>query len=109
MYNAAMDIHVIPNHPHDPPRTINLLFENFKIGFIDSIASDFEFCKDGSKVSVQIQTLHSLQSFVENAEKTNIMMKSALKQQQEIKSQSQFQAKNGQNGSTFSKPNEKNW
>ena len=53
MYNAAMDIYVIPSHPHDPPRTINLLFENFKIGFKDSIASDFEFCKDGSKVSVQ--------------------------------------------------------
>ena len=40
MYNAAMDIYVIPSHPHDPPRTINLLFENVKIGFIDSIASD---------------------------------------------------------------------
>ena len=32
------------------------------LGFIDSIASEFEFCKDGSKVSVQIQILHFLQS-----------------------------------------------
>ena len=61
-----------------------MLFEDFKLGFIDSIAADIEFVKDVSKVSVQLQTLTSLQHFVENCEKTNQMVRSSSKQNQQI-------------------------
>ena len=77
-----------------------MLFEDFKLGFIDSIAADIEFVKDVCKVSVQLQTLTSLQHFVENCEKTNQMVRSSIKQNQQIKSQTQ---KFSQNGSNFSK------
>ena len=78
--------------------SVNMLFEDFKLGFIDSIAADIEFVKDVSKVSVQLQTLTSLQHFVENCEKTNQMVRSSIKQNQQIKSQTQ---KSGQNWSNF--------
>ena len=64
--------------------SVNMLFEDFKLGFIDSIAADIEFVKDVSKVSVQLQTLTSLQHFVENCEKTNQMVRSSSKQNQQI-------------------------
>ena len=106
IYLATMDIYSIPSWPHNPPITHNKLFEDFKLAFIDSISSDFEFCKDVSKVSVQLQTLQSLQYFVENQEKTLQMMQSSIKQKQQIKSQNQV-TKNGQNGK-FVRPSDKN-
>ena len=74
MFLSINDIYVIPGIPHNPPASVNMLFEDFKLGFIDSIAADIEFVKDVSKVSVQLQTLTSLQHFVENCEKTNLMV-----------------------------------
>ena len=100
IFLSINDIYVIPAIPHNPPTSVNMLFENFKLGFIDSISADTEFCKDISKVSVQLQTLTSLQNFVESCEKSAIMIKSFLKQNQQIRSQ----ARNfGQNGSNFTK------
>ena len=84
MFLSINDIYVIPGIPHNPPASVNMLFEDFKLGFIDSIAADIEFVKDVSKVSVQLQTLTSLQHFVENCEKTNQMVRSSSKQNQQI-------------------------
>ena len=63
MFLSINDIYVIPSVPHNPPHSVNMLFEDFKLGFLDSIAADIEFVKDVTKVSVQLQTLTSLQHF----------------------------------------------
>ena len=68
MFLSINDIYVIPGILHNPSTSVNVLFENFRLGLIDAIAADIEFCKDVSKVSVQLQTLTSLQNFSENCE-----------------------------------------
>ena len=89
LYCASNDIYIIPNHAHVPPRIHNLLFENFKMDFIKSIASDLDSCKDVTKFSVQIKTLFPLQQNVDNSEKSGQMIRASSKLQGGVKSQNQ--------------------
>ena len=75
----ANSIYEIPLQKHDPPGSLNALFENFLPEFCEAVANNIDFYKELSKVITQIKDLATLTTFVENHETTEIMMRQRTK------------------------------
>ena len=75
LYCAANNIYEIPSHVHSPPTSKNPLFDNFKLEFCESISQNQEL----AKVFTQITSLPTLTLFIENMDRTKLMLKSRAK------------------------------
>ena len=103
LYCAANNMHEIPSYVHLPPQSKNPLFENFKLEFCESISQREKLYEELAKVIPQINSLPLLTLFIENMDRTELMLKSRAKdmeKQQTIKTQNQNQHQNVKNFST---------